>query len=187
MAEVRAAYPLAALEVWAQDEHRVGLRPILRRVWAPKGVRPVVRVRPRYAWLWVYGFVQPETGATEWLLLPRVNTALFGIALAHFAQAVRAGPDKRVVLVLDQAGWHTADDLAVPEGLHLVFLPAHSPELQPAERLWPLCDEGVANALYATIAELEATLAGKLVRIKDEVVRGLTNDHWWPKDVCPMP
>ncbi len=68
-----------------------------------------------------------------------------------------------------------------------MFLPAHSPELQPAERLWPLCDEGVANALYATIAELEATLAGKLVRIKDEVVRGLTNYQWWPKDVCPMP
>ncbi len=183
---MRAAYPLADLEVWAQDEHRVGLQPILKRVWAPRGVRPVVRGRPRYEWLWVYGFVQPATGATEWLLLPRVNTALFGVALEHFARAVGAGPDKRVVLVLDQAGWHTTAALAVPEGIHLAFLPAHSPELQPAERLWPLCDEGVANTLYATIADLEEALAGKLVRIKDEVVRGLTSYHWWPKGAGAM-
>ena len=65
MAAVRRQHPLAAVEVWAQDEHRVGLKPIVRRVWAPKGVRPVVRVRPRYEWVWVYGFVEPATGRTE--------------------------------------------------------------------------------------------------------------------------
>ncbi len=181
MAEVRRQHPLAEVEVWAQDEHRVGLKPIVRRVWAPKGVRPVVRVRPRYAWVWVYGFVQPATGRTEWLLLPRVNQALFELALAHFARAVGAGPAKRVVLVLDQAGWHTARDLRVPEGLHLVYLPAYSPELQPAERLWPLCNEGLANQLFATIEALEETLARWLRQLAAEVVRGLTDYHWWPQ------
>ena len=183
MAEVRRPHPLAGVEVWAQDEHRVGLKPILRRVWAPKGVRPVVRVRPRYEWVWVYGFVQPETGRTEWLLLPRVNQALFELALEQFAQAVGAGPAKQVVLVLDQAGWHIARGLRVPAGLHLVYLPAHSPELQPAERLWPLCNEGLANTLFATIEALEETLARWLRQLADEVVRGLTAYRWWPKAV----
>ena len=181
MAEVRRQHPLATVEVWAQDEHRVGLKPIVRRVWAPKGVRPVVRVRPRYAWVWVYGFVEPATGRTEWLLLPRVNQALFELALAHFARAVGAGPAKRVVLVLDQAGWHTARDLRVPAGLQLVYLPAYSPELQPAERLWPLCNEGLANKLFATIEALEETLARWLRQLADEVVRDLTDYHWWPQ------
>ncbi len=177
---MRAHYPLAKVEIWAQDEHRVGLRPILRRVWAPKGVRPVVRVRPRYEWVWVYGFVQPATGQTEWLLLPRVNQALFEVALEHFARAVGAGPANRVVLVLDQAGWHTAKALRVPDGLHLVYLPAHAPELQPAERLWPLCNEGLANKLFATIEELEERLAHWLRQLQDEVVRRLTDYSWWP-------
>ena len=55
------------------------------------------------------------------------------MALEYFAREVGAGTRKRVLLVLDQAGWHTAKNkLRVPEGIHLEFLPAHSPELMPS-------------------------------------------------------
>ncbi len=180
VAEVRAAHPLAEVEVWAQDEHRVGLKPILRRVWTPVGTRPVVPVQPRYEWVWVYGFAQPASGATEWFLLPRVNTDAMSRVLAHFAQAVGAGPDRQVLLVLDQAGWHTSDELRVPDGVHLAFLPPYCPELQPAERLWPLTDEGLANKLFQAITDLEEALAQRVVRLKNDVVRALTLYHWWP-------
>ena len=142
----------------------------------------MVRVRPRYEWLWVYGFVRPGTGRTEWLLLPRVTKAIFELALAHFAQAVGAGPGKRVILVLDRAGWHTSEAIAVPDGLHLEFLPAYSPEVQPAERLWPLCNEGAADKPSASMAELEEALARWLVQLADEAVRRLTGYHRWPQD-----
>ena len=65
------------------DEHRVGLQPILRRVWAPQGQRPTAPVHPRYEWLYVYGFVQPATGAAEFLLLPMVSVDAFGVALTY--------------------------------------------------------------------------------------------------------
>jgi transposase len=39
-------------------------------------------------------------------------------------------------LVLDGAGWHDARARAVPDNLTLVPLPAHSPELNPVERVW---------------------------------------------------
>ncbi len=180
---MRREYPLATIELWAQDEHRLGLKPILRRVWSPRGVRPVVRVRPRYEWVWVYGFVRPLTGATEWLLLPCVNIPVFSRALQEFAQSVGAGPDKRVILVLDQAGWHTGGEVTVPEGIHLEYLPAYSPELQPAERLWPLCNEGIANRLFATIDELEEAVARRVLQLRESVVRALTCYHWWPQGV----
>jgi transposase len=63
------------------------------------------------------------------------------------AREVGCAKDKRIVLVLDQASWHTAKEVELPEGIHLEFLPARSPELQPAERLWPLINEAVANRL----------------------------------------
>ena len=45
-----------------------------------------------------------------------------------------AGKDKRMLLVVDRAGWHTGGEVEVPEGgIHLEFLPSGSPELQPAE------------------------------------------------------
>jgi hypothetical protein len=50
----------------------------------------------------------------------------------------------------DQAGWHKSCDLVVPEGLHLLFLPSHSPELQPAERWWPLSNEPLANRVFSS-------------------------------------
>jgi hypothetical protein len=146
--------------VWAQDEHRLGLLPVLRRVWAPKGQRPTAQVQRQYKWLYVYGFVRPSTGQSWWCLLPTVTTAAFALALAAFARDEGGDADHRAVLVVDQAGWHTSPTLVLPEGIDLVFLPAASPELQPAERLWALVDEPVANRVFSDLDALEALRVG---------------------------
>lgn len=128
------------MELWALDEHRIGLKPILRRVWAPRGQRPVVEQHPRYQWRYLSGFVHPASGHTQWHLSSGVSLALCASSLSHFAQQVGAGPDKEVLVVLDRAGWHTSQRLVIPDHLHLLPLPAYSPELQPAEHLWHFSD-----------------------------------------------
>ena len=133
--QVATAFPEARVELWAVDEHRIGLKPLLRRVWAPIGQRPVALVRRRFAWRYVVGFVHPASGRTVFHLATSVNIPLFEAELAAFARTVGAGPKKPIVLVLDQAGWHTSTRLTVPEHVHLLLLPAYSPELQPAEHL----------------------------------------------------
>ncbi len=165
------------------DEHRLGLKPVLRRVWARRGQRPHVRVHHRYQWLYVYCFVRPSTGESDWLLLPQVNAEVFSLALSHFAGEVGVGPKKQILLVLDQAGYHTSKEVRVPAGVHLEYLPSHSPELQPAERLWVLTNEGVANKLFADLNELEEALARRCVVLADqpEFIRSHTLYHWWPQ------
>ena len=93
--------------------------------------------------------MQPTTGETVWYLANGLSKPLFEALLAGFARRVGAGRKRHIVLVLDNAGWHGPEGLAVPEGISLVFLPPYSPELQPAERLWPLVDEAVANRYFA--------------------------------------
>ena len=39
------------IETFATDEHRIGLKPILRRVWAPRGERPIAPRHHRFEWL----------------------------------------------------------------------------------------------------------------------------------------
>ena len=73
--------------------------------------------------------------------------------LADFAKSVGAGATKRIVLQLDNAGWHGPDNLIVPDGIKLVFQPAHSPELQPAEHLWAFVDEPLVNRCFETIED----------------------------------
>jgi transposase len=181
---VKAAHPAAAVTVWAEDEHRLGLLPVVRRVWAPVGERPTAHVRRRYEWLYAFGFVRPATGESWWCLLPTVSAEAFGVALAEFAREEGIGPDRRAVLAVDQAGWHQATDLAVPEGVHLAFLPARSPELQPAERLWPLLDEPVANRAFADLDELEAVLVDRCraLRADRRTVKAHTRFRWWPRE-----
>ena len=181
--ELKREHPGAEVQLWAEDEARLGLKPVMRRVWAPVGTRPVVRFKRGYKWTYLYGFVRPESGEVYWLILPTVNTELFSMALSEFAKEVGANKERRVLLVVDQAGWHTGKEVEVPEGIHFEFLPSGSPELMPAERLWPLTNEGVANRLFEEIEELEEALVERCLELLDhtEIIRDLTNYHWWPQ------
>jgi transposase len=181
--QVQENYADADVEVWTMDEHRVGLKPIIRRMWVDEWTVPVANVNWRFKWLWLYGFVQPQSGETYWWILPFVNTEIFNQVLADFAQHFKLGENKQVVLALDRAGWHTAGKLEVPKGIHIVEMPSHSPELQPAERLWPLTNEPLANRTFENLDELEEVLFERCKQLlqQQDLIRGLTNFHWWPQ------
>jgi DDE superfamily endonuclease len=169
------------VEIWAQDECRLGLKPILRRVWTKCGERPEALSQIRYEWTYVYGFVRPATGETHWLILPNVSKECFEIALKRFAKWVGAGKNKRIILVLDGAGWHKSFSLNAPCGITLLFLPPYSPELQPAEKLWPLLREAVANRSFENIEAIEDTIEMRCRYLAENqsVIQGHTLFHWW--------
>ncbi len=173
--------------VWAEDEHRLGLIPIQRRVWAPRGTRPTAPRDRRSQWLYVYGLVRPTTGDSWWALLPTMSAAVMSLALAAFARDERMDAVHRAVIVWDGAGGHTSADLVLPVGIDLVALPPYSPELQPAERLWPLVNEAVANRSFADLDALEAVLVERCrtLRADRPTIRDLTRYSWWPSDALP--
>ena len=175
------------VEVFCTDEHRLGLKPVLRSVWAPKGQRPTALGHHRFEWLYVTAFVGPATGETVWYLSNGVSKPLFASLLDAFAKAVGAGPAKRVVLLLDNAGFHTRPNLAVPDGITLVYLPPYSPELQPAETLWPLVDEPIVNKLVPTLDDLVNTIGARCCDLAERQteIRSRTNFAWWPKNQAP--
>jgi transposase len=189
--QVATAFPTARVELWAvgaTDEHRIGLKPLVRRVWAPIGHRPVALVRQRFAWRSLVGFVHPASGRTVFHLAPlptSVSIALFEVELAAFARQVGASPTKQIVLVLDRAGWHTSRRLRVPEHIHLLFLPPYSPELQPAEHLWPLTNTCLVNRQFATIEELEDAQFARCAALqaRPDLIRSTTCFHWWPRQI----
>lgn len=92
-----------------------------------------------------------------------------------------------IVLVIDNAGWHSEAGLTVPDGLRLVFLPPYTPELQPAETLWALVDEPVVNKHIASIAELDAIIAERCCHLakQPDIIRGRAGFHWWPRKTKP--
>ena len=87
VARLKEAYPTAKkVELWCEDEHRLGLKPIIRKVWSPIGEKPLVKVHQRYEWTYLYAFARPNTGEVYWLILPTVNAEVFSLALETFAR-----------------------------------------------------------------------------------------------------
>lgn len=131
------------------------------------------------------GFVHPASGWTVFHLASTVSIALFEVELAAFAQQVGASPHKQIVLVLDRTGWHSSLRLRVPEHVHLLFLPLYSPELQPAEYLWPLTSIVLANRHFATLDELEGAQAKRCVALNalSTPIRSTMLFPWWPRRI----
>jgi hypothetical protein len=128
---VAAALPERArgrpIEVWFQDEARVGQQGTLTRVWARRGTRPRAPRDRRYAWAYLFGAVCPERAVGAALVLPYADAEATGLHLAEIGR--RVAPGAHGVVVLDGAGWHASGGLAVPENLTLLPLPRYSPEL----------------------------------------------------------
>lgn len=125
----------------------------MTHVWAPRGSRPRAVKQTEYDWIYLYGAVNPCTGDSVALLAPTVNTFVMNQHLRMISEQV--GPDVQVVLVLDQAGWHTAKALQIPENITVLPLPPYSPELNPIERLWAwLKSHQLSNRIYADYNDL---------------------------------
>ena len=126
------------LEIWFQDEARVGQQGTTTRVWARRGTRPRAVRDTRYEWAYIFGAVCPQRGVGAGLVLPRANTAAMNLHLAEIADTVAPG-----------AGWHRGEDLVVPPNLTLLKLPPYAPELNSAENVWEyLRKNKLAQRLY---------------------------------------
>jgi transposase len=182
---VATAFPQASVEPWAVDEYRIGLKPILHNVWCVDGQRPLALVQHRFHWRYLVGFVHSASGRTVFHLATGVSIPLFEAELTAFAHAVGATPTKQIVLVLDRAGWHNSPQVHVPEHVHLLFLPPHAPELQPAEHLWPLTTTVLVNRHVASIEALEDAHAERCVALhgRPELIRLTTRFSWWPQRI----
>jgi hypothetical protein len=122
------------VEIWFQDEARVGQQGTLTRIWARRGSRPRAPRDRRYSWAYLFGAVCPERAIGAALVLPYANAEAMCLHLAEISRHVR--PGAHAVLVLDGAGWHSAASLAVPANITLLPLPPYSPELNPVENVW---------------------------------------------------
>lgn len=122
------------IEVWFQDEARVGQKNGITRRWARRGTRPVAPKDQRTKSVYLFGAVCPAEGKGAGLVLPRCNTDAMNAHLREIS--LHVAPDAHAVVILDQAGWHRSRGLAVPANITLMPLPPRAPELNPVENIW---------------------------------------------------
>ena len=122
------------LEIWLQDEARVGLQGTLTRIWAKRGICPRAPRDTRYKWSYIFRAACPGRGTAAGLILPCVNTKAMELHLEEIARTVAT--DAHALLIVDGAGRHDAKDLRVPDNITLLKPPPYEPELNPMENVW---------------------------------------------------
>jgi len=139
------------------DEGRFGLKPTLGRYWARRGSRPSSLVKPTYQNFYLYSSVSPLSGESFTLFLPWVNTEIMNLYLRQLSARYA---EQQLLLIMDQAGWHSAHDLLIPTNITILPLPPYSPELNPVEKLWLWLRRHICrNRLFSSEAELMDALA----------------------------
>jgi transposase len=154
------------------DEARFGQQGTLTRVWARRGSRPTAMKQTRYEWVYLYAAVEPATGHSVALQAPHINTGTMNVFLKMLSAEL--GPLDHAVLIMDQAGWHRARTLEVPDTITILYLPPYSPELNPVERLWAyLRSHFLSNRAYENYQHLLDAGAAAWQQLTPELLRSV--------------
>src|ERR1700677_447731 len=124
----------APVEIWFEDEARIGQKNGQVRQWARRGTRPRQPADQRYDNACLFGAICPARGVGAALVLPYADADMMQLHLDEISRNVAEGA--HAVLILDRAGWHTTGKLDVPDNITPIFLPSRAPELNPVENVW---------------------------------------------------
>ena len=164
------------LKLMFQDEARFGRISDVRRCWAPYPVRPLCRAMLTHEYTYAYGAVDVTSGEFDSLILPHVNTPCMQIFLDEVG---RRHPDRRIVMVLDGAGWHASAALKPLANIRLLSLPPYAPELNPVEHIWDeLREKFFHNLAFDSLDALEGQLEAGLLALERDRLRVKSIVSW---------
>jgi hypothetical protein len=153
------------------DESRFGTHSKIGHGWFKKGSRTTIPVKLGFKNFYLYTAVEPRSGKSFSCLLPQVNTECFNAYLNEMAKEMIG---RKIVLIMDGAGWHKSCNLIVPENIEIIYLPPYSPELNPVETLWEhIKRHTIKNKIYDDLKDLEEAVCSFIMGLKQSVVASI--------------
>ena len=137
------------IQVWFQDEARIGEKNNRAKIWAPVGERPVVSADMGYQVGYLLGAICPESGKAVGLVMPCANAITTQMLLDCISEEIT--DQAHGVIIMDCATWHTTKKLKIPDNMTIIFLPPYCPELNPIEQVWDFLRENyLSNRIFST-------------------------------------
>ena len=127
--------------------------------------------------LYAYTALCPQNGDTVSLILPAVNTDMMNVFLRELSVQLH---QYRVILLLDQAGWHLPGKVDTFDNIRLLPFPAYSPELNPVENFWKYVREKLGNGFWESMDALENRLVDILhdIKFQPDPIQSLASYPW---------
>jgi transposase len=143
--------------VLLEDETIFKRLPPLRCMWMRIGQQVRIPTPPQNDDFCLYGALNLHTGQCTHASFDKANSESTLAFLEHLAVDY---PDRPILLIWDQANFHTSQKVRVWLADHPRFsvyrLPKRSPQLNPVEALWRLLKQRVAANLNRTLEAIQA-------------------------------
>ena len=154
MEAIPANVELKDVEIWYEDETRVGQQGSISRTWFIKGKRPRLVRQQQFLNAYIFSAACPEKDKAVGFISPVCNKEAMQIHLNMIAQSVEG----HAVILLDGAGWHSANSLIIPSNITLLKLPPYSPELNAKENFWQsLKSKYLSNLVFSSVEHIMDT------------------------------
>ena len=157
--------------MYFEDESRFGLFTRNGRTLTKKGVKPVCRFQQVFKSTWLFGAVSPVNGDSFFLELPKCNSATFEIFLKELSDSKT---DELKVIIVDNAAFHKAKKLKIPDNIVLIFQPPYNPEVNPAEKIWAKFKRNFTNKLYQSLDEISLFIEQQVNNLTENEVISIT-------------
>lgn len=167
----------SSVNIYFEDESRLGLLTILRRVLTRKGIKPIAPYQHKFDNLYLFGAFSPINGDNYLLEMPTCNTETFQVFIDQFSLQK---PHEFKIIVLDNGAFHHARRLIIPPNIALIFLPPYSPELNPAEKIWRFIKDHLSMTIHKDLSELQKHLSQILHDcLTDDIVKSICGNEFY--------
>jgi transposase len=159
-----------------QDEAIFGRIGKVYKCWAFNGFRPTVIQQKIREYRYLFGAAEPSSGDSFFMIYNGCNTSFMNHYLNELSKAF---PDKYILLVCDNAGWHKSKALTIPANIEMIYIPPYTPEMNPIEQIWDeLREKHFANRHFASLALVVDTLCIAVRSLSKRCISCITSRNW---------
>jgi len=131
----------------------------------------------------LYGSFSPIDGDSFYIEAPFVNSDVFQVYLEELSNH---RPNELKIVVMDNAAFHKAKKLKLPDNIYPIFLPPYSPELNPAEKVWQWMKARVSSCVFKSLSDLSQRLVQLIKQLNPQLVKAIVGYELYTANFCDV-
>lgn len=160
--------------MYFQDEARFGLKTFIGYCLSTIGVRPKVKYQHKFANTYLWGSYSPINGNSFVWEINGVDSSIFESYLKEFS---KQDPREFKIVVMDNAGFHSCQNIEIPENIYLLRIPPYTPELNPCEQIWQYIKKRFKNKQFDNMNVLKNWLHNMVCDMDRDLIKSIVSNH----------
>jgi transposase len=140
-----------------------------------KGVKPIAVSQQAFESTWLFGAFSPIDGKRLLVEAAGCDSNFFQVFMDELS---RTDNGELMLVLLDNASFHKAGKLKIPDNTVLIYIPPYSPELNPAEKIWQRFKRAFTNIPFTTMAGVSNFLTEQTNLLCDRIVISTCAYEW---------